>query len=148
MILRALAIALASLAAFGCSSTPPTMQLDVHSFPEGARVFISRRGERAIAGKIGPIKGDVKSEELEEEFVLIGTAPLTYTSLLHEIESDATVLGIGGKVVLKFRDGVLRFEKPGFQTVERHVRFQEGEVRLEVELPEAEAPPSEAPAAP
>lgn len=137
MSVRPFAAALVCFLAAACSSTPPTLELDLLSEPEGATVYLSRRGEKAWAGKLGPVQGDVKAEDLVEDFLLIGTAPLTYTSLLRETESDATIFGVGGRVVLKFRDGVLRFEKPGFETVERHVRFVDGEVRVEVELPPA-----------
>ena len=123
-----------SFLGFGCSSTP-MMHLDVMATPEGSRVFLSLRGERAYTGKLGPIKGDVKAESFEEDFILIGTAPMTYELPLRETESDATILGVGGKVVLKYKEGVLRFVKPGFQTVERHVRFSDGETRVVVEMP-------------
>ena len=135
MSLRALTLALVSILAVSCSSTP-TMELEIQSDPAGARVYMSLRGQRAVTGKFGPIQGDVKAEDLEEEFLLIGTAPFTYTLPLHETESDATVLGVGGKVVLKYKEGIVRFEMPGFQSVERHVRFREGDVRVEVAMPE------------
>ena len=135
MTLRSLALLLVLTA---CSSTPK-MELELGSTPQGAQVFLSRRGERAYEGKLGPLKGDVKSDELEEGFALIGTSPLTYVSPLRETESDATLFGVGAKVVLKYKDCVVRFVKPGFETVERHVLFQEGEVRVQVKLPRAQA---------
>lgn len=139
MFLRTLACALslAPVLLTGCSSTP-MMELDLRSDPVGAQVYMSRRGEKAVTGKLGPVKGNVRAESLEEDFVFIGTAPLTYSSPLSETESDARVLGFGGKVVRKYKDGVIRFEKPGFETVERHVRFQDGELKMKVSMPKVD----------
>ena len=135
MIARSFLALFASLLLIGCSSSPPLMRLDVQATPTGSRVFLSLQGELAYTGKLGPIQGDVKSESFEEDFVLLGTAPLTYALPLRETESDATVLGFGGKVVRKYKEGILRFEKPGFQTVERRIRFHEGETTITVEMP-------------
>jgi hypothetical protein len=139
MSIPTLAFVLLPILAAGCGSTP-MMELDLSSNPDGAKVYLSRRGKKAYQGNFGPIKGNVKAEKLEEEFVLLGTSPLFYTSPLRETESDATVLGIGGKVVLKYKEGILRFKKPGFETVERYVRFLDGEVSIDVDMPRLTAP--------
>ena len=134
MLIRPIAFGLLLAILSGCASTPE-MELELRTEPEGARVYLSRRGKKAYQAKLGPVKGDVKAETFEEEFLLIGTSPLVYTTPLRATESDATLLGVGGKVVLKFDDGVLRFEKPGYETIEQHVRFHDGDTTLEVALP-------------
>lgn len=123
-----------------CGSTPEIV-LDLSSDPVGAQVYLSRRGERTYRGQLGPVKGDVKAESLEEDFFLIGTAPLVYTSPLEERDGGVSVLGVGGAVVLEYDEGVLRFEKEGFESVERRVRFRKGRVRVEVQMG-TEPPPT------
>ena len=41
---------------------------------------------------------------------------------------------------MKYKEGVVRFVKPGFETVERRFRFQDGEVRIQVKMPKVENP--------
>lgn len=138
MSLRTALLLLFSIAAASCGSTP-MMQLDLQSDPVGARVYVSRRGHKSVVTRLGPIQGNVKAEDLEEDFVLIGTSPMVYSSPLKEFESDATIMGFGGQVVLRYKEAVLRFEKPGHATVERHVRFEDGEMIVQVEMPESES---------
>ena len=121
----------------GCGSAPK-MTLSLESDPVGAQVYLSRRGDRSVQGKVGPLSGNMKSESFKEEFSLIGTSPLTYESPLTETESDATFLGFGGRVKLKYKEGVIRFERPGYDTVERHFRFQDDELRLWIEMNKVE----------
>lgn len=117
----------------GCSSAPQ-LDLDLHSNPEGASVYFSRRGLKSVQGKIAFVKGDVKSETLEEEFVFLGTAPLQHSTPIEEVESDATIMGVGGKVILKYREGVLRFEKAGFEPFEQRVRIEDGKIKVMADL--------------
>jgi hypothetical protein len=128
-----LALATSTLLLASCSSTPE-VQLDLSSDPVGAQVYLSRRGERSYRAGFGPVEGDMKSEELNEEFIYLGTSPLEYVSPLEEDESNAKVLGFGGAIVLEYHEGVLRFEKEGFATVERRVRFKNGTIELHVTM--------------
>ena len=128
-----LAFATTALLLVSCGSTPE-VQLDLSSDPVGAQVFLSRRGERSYRADFGPLEGDMKSEALSEDFVYLGTSPLEYATPLEENESDARVLGFGGAVVLEYHEGVLRFEKEGFATVERRVRFKNGRIQLHVTM--------------
>ena len=139
LVPKTLLSAFALLLLVGCGSTP-LARLDLQASPAGARVFLSLRGDRAYTGKLGPIRGDVKSESFEEDFVLLGTAPLIFDVALRETESDATILGVGGKVVRKYKEGVLRFEKPGFETAERRVRLAEGTTEVQVDLLSTDPP--------
>ena len=90
-----------------CGSTP-VAKLTIDSTPKGAEVHLKRLGDRDYEGKLGPISGDVKSEDYEGEFVLLGTTPLQYDVKLREKESGGTVLGIGGRVMLEFDEALLR----------------------------------------
>lgn len=117
----------------GCGSTPEIV-LDLRSDPVGAQVYLSRRGEKSIQADLGPLEGDVKSEPYEEEFRLIGTSPMIFVSPLEEAESKAKILGFGGAVMRKYREAVIRFQKDGFQTIERHVRFYDGEFSVAVTM--------------
>lgn len=133
----ALILALAP-ALVGCSSTPELL-LDIQVEPAGADVYLSRRGEKAYRGDFGPVEGDVRSEAFEEGFAFLGNAPLEYSSLLEERESGGTILGIGAGVMRKYKEGIVRIEKEGFEPVERHVRFVDGEVKLAVQLEKSAA---------
>lgn len=135
MSLKALAFSFVGLVVLfpvGCGA--PQMRLNIKSEPSGARVYISRRGERAYRGVLGPVRGDMKSDKIVEDFVLLGTSPVEYSSDLEEHESGVSVFGVGAKVVRQFGDGVIRIEKDGFETVERTVHFKDGEVDLDLRL--------------
>lgn len=132
---RAAASWLLSLAALtACGSTPDIMEVELRSSPTGARVFIERRGESTYQGKVAFLKGNVKATPFVEDFQLVGTTPVTYSSQLSEMKTDATVLGVGGRVIRTYKEGVFRFERPGYETVEQFVRFDEGRVTFDVTL--------------
>lgn len=136
MAVKTLALALPlALSLAACGSTP-TVQLSVSSEPAGATVTLSRVGERSYRADLGPVEGDVRSEAFTEDAFVLGTAPLTYESPLEEEESSAKVLGFGGGVVREYHEGVLRFEKEGFETIERRVRFRDGKVEVHARLDE------------
>jgi hypothetical protein len=108
-----------------CGSVPHA-ELRITSEPAGARVFLSRRGQQKLQAKIGFIKSNMKSGAFEEEFQLIGTTPLEYSTPLQETSTDATLLGVGGKSLKFFEEGLLRFEREGYETAEKFVRFEKG----------------------
>ena len=118
--LMLLAIPLAS-----CGSVPHA-ELSITSSPAGARVFLSRRGQQKLQAKVGFIKGNVKSGAFEEEFQLLGTTPLEYSTPLQETSTDATLFGVGGKALKYYEEGLLRFERDGFEVAEKFVRFEKG----------------------
>ena len=128
---------LLALLTAGCAGTP-MMRLDLASDPSGASVSISRRGEKAYQGSFGPVKGDVDADRFEEAFRSIGTTPLEYSSPLRDTLKDATVLGVGGREILRFEEAIVRFEKPGYETVEKYVRFERGRRSLSAVLHEAD----------
>lgn len=140
-----LPLALSLLAA--CGSTPKLV-LDIRSEPAGAQVYLSRSGQKSFRGKLGPVQGDVRAEDLEERFQLLGTTPLEYSSPLEERESGGTLFGVGAGVVREYHSGLVRVEKEGFATVERRVRFQNGRVVVDVRLPAEVSGEQDATAAP
>ena len=120
----------------GCGSTPEVV-LNISTVPAGAQVYLSRRGEKAYKGKLGPVKGDMRAEPIVEDFMLLGTSPIEYTTPLEEREGGAAIFGV--LVVRRYGDGVVRVVKEGFATIERHIRFKDGEVQVNVKL-EADPP--------
>ncbi len=118
------------------SCSAPEVVLNIHTEPSDAEVYISRRGQKVYKGKIGPVKGDMSDEKIIEDFVLLGHTPLEYCSPLEERESGATFMGVGVAVDRKYAVGVLRIEKDGYETIERRVRFKDGEVEVKLKLNE------------
>ncbi len=140
-IALAAAVGLSIFFVSGCSA--PEVVLSVRTEPPGAAVYLSRRGQRAYYGAFGPIRGDMQSEPYEEDFMLVGRTPLEFASPLEEEESGgAALLGIGVTRVRRYEQGVLRFEKRGYEPVEQRVLFEEGQRLIDVELHRVEAPPS------
>ncbi len=119
-----------------CGSAPKTLEVRLTSKPSGARVFISRRGESTYQGKVGFLKGNVKATPFQEELQLVGTTPVNYSCPITEMTTDATVLGVGGRVIKTFKEGVFRFERPGYEPVEQFVRFRGAKETISVTLPE------------
>ncbi len=108
-----------------CGSVPYA-ELSITSDPAGARVFLSRRGQQKLQAKAGFIKGNMKSGAFEEEFQLLGTTPLEYSTPLEETSTDATLFGAGGKSLKFYEEGLLRFQRDGFEVAEKFVRFEKG----------------------
>ena len=129
-----LTVAVTLLSCLASCSSPGEVVLDLSTNPVGATVYLSRHGGESYRGKLGPLKTDVGAGAIQEEFLLIGTSPLTHTVRLEEKRSGAVVLGVGGAVMREYRVGILLFEKEGYETVERRVRFHDGRVRVVVEL--------------
>ena len=131
---RLLLLPLLLAPALACSSGPPKAQLVVDSKPRNAKVFLRLIGERDVEGKLGPIEGDVKSEDISEEFVYLGRTPLDYEVLLEEKESGGTILGVGGRVMREYDEAIVRVQKAGWVPMQRRVRLEDGEVRVTVKL--------------
>jgi len=127
-----LLLALTSLT-YGCSSTSRCV-LQLTSEPPGAEVYLSRHGDRAYRGDFGVVGGEVKSDELVEEFRYVGTTPLEYTTQLEETESGGRFMGVGASVVLRYDEGFLRVQKKGYEVAERQMLIRDGEVTVHVEL--------------
>jgi hypothetical protein len=129
-------LALVLLSACGSSQT-----LVIDTQPEGAEVYLQRRGHTNIsAGVSGLAAGTHQNEQFAEEFYLIGTTPLTYEFDLDETDTAVHVPALGDAAVTRhFEDGTLRFERTGYQTIERAVRFNGDEITLNIALePEEE----------
>ncbi|MCP3920103.1 MAG: hypothetical protein GY711_31645 [bacterium] len=148
MSLRPLALVLLPLFTASCRTPEPEMALSLRSRPEGAQVFLSRRGLKDHSENAESFRGPLVEEAVTEEFVLIGTAPLDYVTPLSESETETSDLGTESDVLVKYNECVVRFEKPGFAPVERRVRFHDGVMSVKVELSEVQPQPGDAPAMP
>lgn len=131
---RTLGAAAAALALVACSSSTKYSEVQIRSNPPGAQVSIARKGVRNYQGKVAFIKGNVRAQPFEEEWRTIGTSPVTYSTPLEEIATDATLLGVGGRVLTRYEDAVVRIEREGFEPVEQYVRFQQGTQVMDVTL--------------
>ncbi len=129
-IALAAAVALSILVASGCGA--PAVAFSIRTEPPGAAVYLSRRGERSYRGASGPIRS------FEESFMLIGRTPVDFISPLEEQET--AFLRIGVTRVRRYEHGVLRFEKRGYQSVERHVPLEDGKIFVDVELRRVASP--------
>lgn len=125
---------LATLLPLGACGSSPKSNLRITSDPPGARVFLSRRGQQKVQAKVILIKGNVKAKSFEEEPFLLGTTPLDYSTPLEETSNDATVLGIGGKTIVFYEDGILTFERAGYEKAEKYVRFEKGRSKVHAEM--------------
>jgi len=148
MSLRPLALALLPLFTTSCRTPEPEMSLSLRSQPDGAQVFLSRRGLKDRSENAESFRGPLVEEAIAEEFVLIGTAPLEYITPLSESETETSDLGTESDVLVRYNECVVRFEKPGFKTVERRVRFHDGVMNVKVEMSEVQPQPGDAPAMP
>lgn len=138
-LLRATALAAVVTA---CSSTPEFV-LVLTSEPSGAAVEMSRHGKEIVRGSLGVFDGDVQSEAFAQPFRRIGTTPMRYAGPLQETQRGGTLLGFGASEILEYEEAFLKVQKEGYQVAERHVRIQDGEVTLHVDLepiPESDPP--------
>ncbi len=125
----ALLLSMPALAACGSAQS-----LSVRTDPVGAEVYLQRRGDIEIDAKVSGIPGRVTTSRFEEDFRLIGNAPVDYEFDLSETEVGVDVPGGSGKVIRHYREGTIRIERNGYETVIRVVRFSGDEVKLDVTL--------------
>ena len=122
---------LAAALSTACGSA---QKVSVRTDPIGAEVYLQRRGDIEIDAKVSGIPGKVTTSRFEEDFRLIGNAPVDYEFDLSETEVGVDVPGGSGKVIRHYREGTIRIERNGYETVIRVVRFSGDEVKLDVTL--------------
>jgi hypothetical protein len=134
------AILLSVLLLGGCG---PSMQMiSIQTVPAGAEVFLQRRGEISVQGMVEGIGGSFSGGPFEEEFRMLGNAPLDYEFPLSETEASVQVGFSGGSVERHYREGTIRVELNGFQPVERIVTFNGTPLNLTLTLtPRSEPTP-------
>ncbi len=122
---------LAVLALAACGSA---QKVSVRTDPIGAEVYLQRRGDLEINARVKGIPGKVTASAFEEEFRLLGNAPVEYEFELSEDEVGIDVPEGSGSITRHYREGTIRVERPGYETVVRLVRFSGSPVDLTIAL--------------
>lgn len=125
------ALVLAAVLLAACGSA---QKVSVRTDPVGAEVYLQRRGDLEINAKVKGIPGKVTASAFEEDFRLIGNAPVEYEFELSEDEVGIDVPEGSGSVTRHYREGTIRVERPGYETVVRLVRFSGSPVDLTIAL--------------
>lgn len=115
----------------GCASA---QTLSIQTDPSGASVYLQRRGDVEVSGSVAGIHADIDAATFEEDFVFLGTSPVEYEFEREDTEGAVATPRVGGRVTRKYKEGTLRIEMEGYETVERRVRFSGDPVRLVVSL--------------
>lgn len=115
----------------GCGSA---QKVSVRTDPIGAEVYLQRRGELEIDAKVKGIPGKITASAFEEEFKLLGNAPVEYEFPLSEREVAIDVPEGTGDIVRHYKEGTIRVERQGYETVVRRVRFSGSTVDLMITL--------------
>lgn len=124
-------VALILLLLAGCGST---QKVSVRTDPIGAEVYLQRRGELEINAKVKGIPGKITGSAFEEDFRLIGNAPVEYEFDLNEEDVGIDVPEGSGSITRHYKEGTIRIERAGYETVIRLVRFTGSPVALVVAL--------------
>ena len=126
-----LAVAIALVTACGASQ-----KLHIETAPEGAEVYLQRRGEYEVSASVSGIGGTFDGDSFEDDFYLLGTTPLDYEFDLSDSEGSFSIPGIpaGASVTKYFREGVIRIVMNGYRTEERTVQFSNNELNLTLSL--------------
>jgi hypothetical protein len=122
---------LAVLALAACGSA---QKVSVRTDPIGAEVYLQRRGDLEINARVKGIPGKVTASAFEEDFRLLGNAPVEYEFELSEDEVGIDVPEGSGSITRHYREGTIRVERPGYETVVRLVRFSGSPVDLTIAL--------------
>ena len=119
------------LALAGCGSA---QKVSVRTDPIGAEVYLQRRGDLEINAKVKGIPGKVTASAFEEDFRLLGNAPVEYEFELSEQGVGIDVPEGSGSVTRHYKEGTIRVERPGYETVVRLVRFSGSPIDLTITL--------------
>ncbi|MGB5526799.1 MAG: hypothetical protein WBO43_00015 [Gemmatimonadota bacterium] len=125
------ALVLAAVLLASCSSA---QKVSVRTDPVGAEVYLQRRGDLEINARVKGIPGKVTASAFEEDFRLLGNAPVEYEFELSEDEVGIDVPEGSGSVTRHYKEGTIRVERPGYETVVRLVRFSGSPVDLTIAL--------------
>ena len=124
-------VALILLLLAGCGST---QKVSVRTDPIGAEVYLQRRGELEITANVKGIPGKITANAFEEDFRLIGNAPVEYEFDLTEKDVGIDVPEGSGNIVRHYKEGTIRVEREGYETIVRPVYFSGGTVDLLITL--------------
>jgi hypothetical protein len=126
-----LALPLGLVVLSGCASM---QRLTIDTDPVGAHVYLQRRGDVEVHGRVSGVFGSVDASSFEEEFIYLGTAPIDYEFRRRDTEVAIHSPEAGGDVTRHYREGVIRIEMDGYETVERLVRFSGSTILLMVPM--------------
>lgn len=115
----------------GCGSK---QKVSVRTDPIGAEVYLQRRGELEINAKVKGIPGRITANAFEEDFRLIGNAPVEYEFDLSEKDVGIDTPEGSGNIVRHYKEGTIRVERAGYESVVRPVYFSGGTVSLTITL--------------
>lgn len=115
----------------GCSSL---QRIRVETDPVGASVYLQRRGEIEVHARSAPVVASIGLDAFEEDFILLGNAPIDYEFELNLREASVQAPEIGGDVTRHYREGTIRIERDGYQPVVRVVRFSGDDIVLIVTM--------------
>ena len=115
----------------GCGSA---QKVSVRTDPVGAEVYLQRRGDLEINARVKGIPGRVTASAFEEDFRLIGNAPVEYEFELTEEDVGIDVPEGSGNITRHYKEGTIRVERAGYETVVRLVRFSGSPVDLTIAL--------------
>ena len=122
---------LGALILVGCGSA---QKVSVRTDPVGAEVYLQRRGDLEINARVKGIPGRVTASAFEEDFRLIGNAPVEYEFELTEEDVGIDVPEGSGNITRHYKEGTIRVERAGYETVVRLVRFSGSPVDLTIAL--------------
>ena len=122
------------LAAFMLAACGSAQKVSVRTDPIGAEVYLQRRGDLEINARVKGIPGKVTASAFEEDFRLLGNAPVEYEFELSEDEVGIDVPEGSGSITRHYKEGTIRVERPGYETVVRLVRFSGSPVDLTIAL--------------
>ena len=115
-------------------SAGSTQKVSVRTDPIGAEVYLQRRGELEITANVKGIPGKITANAFEEDFRLIGNAPVEYEFDLTEKDVGIDVPEGSGNIVRHYKEGTIRVEREGYETIVRPVYFSGGTVDLLITL--------------
>jgi hypothetical protein len=115
----------------GCAST---QKVKVRTDPVGAEVYLQRRGDLEIDAEVLGVPGKVTARTFEEDFRLLGNAPVEYEFDRSEREVGIRTSEGHGTVVKHYREGTIRVERSGYEAVVRVVRFAGSTIDLMITL--------------
>jgi hypothetical protein len=109
--------------------------LSIETEPAGAGVLLQRRGEVEVAARVLGVSGTLDENAFEEEFYSLGNAPIKYEFKLKESEGAIHGGAVGSASVTRhYTEGTVRIELPGYEIVERRIRFSGDPVDLRITL--------------
>jgi hypothetical protein len=115
----------------GCGSV---QKVSIRTDPIGAEVYLQRRGDIEIDAQVMGVPGRVTARAFEENFQFLGNAPVEYEFDLTEREVGIDTPEGSGSVEKHYREGTIRVERDGYESVVRLVRFSGSTIDLMITL--------------